>query len=196
MNAFEKVDRLLDSSRKTYEQIATSGHARYLKRLDEQMTSFERATANLDRHQLSRVNAVLAGFDPPDDQARPPRTLWALFLNLFTTRRRVDPFEEYLRRAHEHPAVARKAGGVRSWFASWRSCALEMLAAGLSSVGLEAIVRATSPPPAARRIAGSPSPDPVIQHSFRERLLHVIEPHGPTAGLQRRDLTWETGLAA
>jgi hypothetical protein len=197
--ANKRIDRWVEEQRASYERAMErweAGFARYQKRIDDQVRDFERATADLDRYQLNRVNRVVSDFDAGHETTPKSLSLWGLFLAVIAGRRRTDPFEEYLRRAHEHPAIARRNGGTRSWFREWRKYALLVLEAGLAPRRFVEVMRSTSPP---RRRPGrlrASRPGSVVPHDFRERLLHVIEPHGPTAGSLPRHRALEAGLLA
>jgi hypothetical protein len=146
---------------------------------------FQQATANLDRHQFNRVNRVLDGWQsqgPIQGAEATCSPLGAFVAQVCRRRRGPDPFELYLRRAHEHPAVARRRGGRRLWFAEWCRAALLAVADGASFLRLRAAPRGVSPP---RRRPAPPRPQraAAIRHRFEQRLRHTIHTHGPTPGL-------------
>lgn len=165
----------------------------------EYVENLKRATANLDRGQLSRVNEVVAGFDEftLHDEAHRTQSHPGRFLALSGSRsRKSNLFEEYLRRAHRHPAVARKQGGRRQWFEVWLRHALLLASHGFESRRFKAIVDTASPPKRHCVAAWPPRRSTVLRHRFRERLLNVIVPHGPTPVLLLNRPTPGGGLPA
>jgi hypothetical protein len=184
-----RLDRATHSHFAHVEQGINGPPARYQETVNRafrnSQTSFERfqqATAALDRHQLNRVSRVLDGWQSqrPIQRTQTTRSPLGLFVAQFKRRCQLDPFELYLRRAHEHPAVARRRGGTRLWFAEWRRAALLAVADGASFLRLRAASRGASPP---RRRRASPRPrrGAAIRHRFEQRLRHTIYTHGPTS---------------
>ena len=190
----DRYDRFTEESRARYEdRVRYAQHLRS-QRLNNSVASFERATANLERHQLNRLNRVVEDYDLARNYEA--LSLWGRFLTFISIRRWNTPFEEHLRRAHEHPAVTRKDGGVRSWYEEWLSYALLVIEHGLAPDRFAAIVRTKSSLKRRRGAIRPPRYCQLVHHRFRERLLHVVEPHGPTVGPFRRCRTSEAGLAA
>ncbi len=156
---------------------------RVLRQQQTSFDSFQRATASLDRHQFNRVNQVLDGWQSPiaPNPALVGTSPLKRFVAWVNRRRRPDSFQLYLRRAHEHPAIARGRGGRRLWFEVWRRAALLALADGISFNRLRTAASGL-PPPRPRLALPRPRRQSTIRHRFQMRLHHTIVPHGPTPG--------------
>jgi hypothetical protein len=188
----DRMNRFIDGPLARYTQTV----ARARRQNQASLESYRRATAALDRHQLNRAVRVLEDWQAQAAAARAPRsTLERLFPSIYR-RRQLDPFELYLRRAHEHPAVARRRGGKREWFEGWRRFALIAVADGFDCFRLRAAAPGTSPP--RRRSSPLPRPRraPVGLRRFADRLRHSIYPNGPSPGSPLRDPVNGGGLLA
>ncbi|MET0305280.1 MAG: hypothetical protein ABW196_03510 [Solirubrobacterales bacterium] len=194
-----RIDRATRAPLARIDQYFNDSVARYREAVDralpQSQTSFERfqeATAGLDRHQFNRVSRVLDGWlsQAPIDEAHSfqahsfqAHSFPGPFFAWISRRRQLSSFELYLRRAHEHPAVARGHSGRRLWFEEWRQVLLLAVADGFSFGRIRAAAHGSSPP---RRRHASPWPRPpqqtAVRHRFAERLHHTIFTHGPTPG--------------
>ncbi|MFL5898942.1 MAG: hypothetical protein ACJ76D_10875 [Solirubrobacterales bacterium] len=188
-SVMERVDRLTKGPLARIVQVVDGPLARWeensglLLQQESSLRRFQRITKDLDRHQYTRVTRILEGWSGPAPAPQPSGDLSPLewFIAWVNRRRRPSAFELYLRRAHEHPAVARRDGGRRLWFEEWRRAVLLAMADGVGLEDLRAAAHAISPPH--RRRGGSPPPrQQTAGRCFQERLRHAIFTHGPTRG--------------
>lgn len=185
----ERIDRATRSPLARFDQFLNGPLVRCQETSDRvlrlnqtSLQRFQQTTEALDRHQSTRVTRILEGWQAPPIQPRASRTPLERFVAWINRRRRLDSFELYLRRAHEHPAVARRGGGRRLWFEEWRRAALLAIANGFSLRELYAAARGASAPRRRRHSSPRPLQQTTIR-PFEERLRHSIFTHGPTPGL-------------
>ena len=183
----ERIDRATRSPLARFDRYINGPLVRYqetsnrLLRPQDPFERFQQTTAGLDRHQFTRVTRILEGWQGPvpAPQTEGPRPLLERFIAWVNRRRRPNPFELYLCRAHEHPAVARRGSGRRLWFEEWRRAVLLAVADGFSVRDLRAAAQGVSPP--RRRRGDSLRPrQQTAGRCFEERLRHTIFTHGPT----------------
>jgi hypothetical protein len=173
-----RMNRFIDGPLTQYSETV----ARVRRQNQTSLERYKRATAGLDRHQFNRASRVLDAWQPQAAAARAPRSAFERRFPGIFRRRQPDAFELYLRRAHEHPAVARRGGGKRRWFEEWRRIALLAVADGYDFGRLRAAAHGVSPPRRRRDVLPRPQQRKAGLRRFEERLRHSIYPNGPTPG--------------